>query len=97
MHKERHAEAMATEMREIVRHSQALVEATAGEIDDRIQNIRADLEERLRAVKGKYSELDSRFRDKVRNADELVRDKPYHAMGGTFLAGLILGWFMTRK
>ena len=97
MSKGLNTEAITEEMREIVRHSQALLEATAGEIDDKVQKIRSDLEERLRSAKGNYGELENRFRDKFKCADEYVRDKPYHAIGGTFLAGLILGWFVTRK
>ncbi len=97
MHKKEYSEAMAAEMREIVCHAQALVEATAGEADDRIRKVRDDLQERLRSAKEKYSELESHLKDKVKIADELVRDKPYHAMGGTFLVGLLLGWLVTRK
>lgn len=97
MSREHFTETTAAEMREIVRHSRALLDATAGEIDDRVQKIRADLEERLRAAKGRCCDMESRLKDTVRNADEAVREKPYHAMGGTFLAGLFLGWFMARK
>jgi ElaB/YqjD/DUF883 family membrane-anchored ribosome-binding protein len=91
------SEAITEEMREIVRHSQALLEATAGEVDDKVQKIRSDLEERLRSAKGNYGELEDCLKDKFKCADEFVRDKPYHAIGGTFLAGLILGWLATRK
>lgn len=97
MRKENNSEAMSAEMREIITHAQALVEATAGEVDDRIGKVRTELEERLRAAKDKYGQLESQFMDKFKAADELVRDSPYQAMGGTFLAGLLLGWFMTRK
>jgi len=97
MRKVEPTEAMAMEIREIVRHSQALIEATAGELDEGVQNIRTDLEERLRMAKDKYGDLENTLRDKIKYTDELVRDKPYHVMGGTFLAGLLLGWFMTRK
>ena len=27
----------------------------------------------------------------------LIHDKPYHAVGGSFLIGLVLGWLMSRK
>jgi ElaB/YqjD/DUF883 family membrane-anchored ribosome-binding protein len=97
MNKQSHSEAISDEMREIVRHAQALVEATAGEVDDRISKVRADLQERLLAAKDKYGELECHLKEKVKAADELVRDKPYHAMGGTFLVGLLLGWLVNRK
>ena len=34
---------------------------------------------------------------KVQAADEFIHVKPYYAIGGTFIAGLFLGWFMSRK
>lgn len=97
MHKEHHTEAMAAEMRAIVSHAQALVEATAGEVDDKISKARANLQERLHTVQGSFGGWEGKFKDKADAADDLIRDKPYQVMGGTFLAGLLLGWFMTRK
>lgn len=97
MHKEHFSDTLSAEMREIVSHAQALVEATGGEVDDKIRKVRADLQERLSSAKDKYGELGSLLQEKAKAADAMVRDKPYQAMGGTFLAGLLLGWFMTRK
>jgi ElaB/YqjD/DUF883 family membrane-anchored ribosome-binding protein len=88
---------MATEMREIVRHAQALVEATSGEVDDKIAKVRESLKERLNAATEAYAELGCHFGDKIKAADQLVREKPYHAMGGGLLMGLLLGWLITRK
>lgn len=97
MNRESHSEAMAAEMREIVSHAQALVEATAGEVDERIARVRKDLQERLKSAKDKFGELECGLLDKVKAADGLVREKPYHVIGGSFLGGLLLGWLMTRK
>jgi ElaB/YqjD/DUF883 family membrane-anchored ribosome-binding protein len=97
MQKEQSSEAMSREMREIVSHAQALVEATAGDVDDKIGKVRADLQERLQAAKEKYGDLECHLMDRVKAADGMVRDKPYYAMSGSFLAGLLLGWIVTRK
>lgn len=97
MHKEHFSDTLSAEMREIVAHAQALVEATGGEVDEKIRKARADLQERLHSAKETYGELGSLIQEKAKVADAMVRDKPYQAMGGTFLAGLLLGWFMTRK
>jgi ElaB/YqjD/DUF883 family membrane-anchored ribosome-binding protein len=35
--------------------------------------------------------------DKAQAADEFIHAKPYYAIGGTFIGGLLLGWFMSRK
>ncbi|MFP5222209.1 MAG: YqjD family protein [Acidobacteriota bacterium] len=97
MRKEHLSDALSAEMREILAHAQDLVEATAGDVDDRIRKARAELQKRLHSARDKYDDLESLIQEKAKVADAMVRDKPYQAMGGTFLAGLLLGWFMTRK
>ncbi len=96
-----YSEEAAKELREIVRHAGTLLDATAGEADDRIKKARAQLEDRLAAARSKYDELggilDTTFDDAAAAADRMVRDKPYHVIGGAFLGGLLLGWFMSRR
>lgn len=92
-----HTEAMAQELREVIAHAQKLVEATAGELDDRTRAARAVLEERLAQAKVKCGELEGHLRDRMHDADKLIREKPYYAIGGSFVIGLLLGWLMSRK
>ena len=87
----------AAELREIMRHAGALLDATAGEADDRIQKAREKLEEQLAATKKKYADFEDRLGERLQSADRIIHDKPYHAVGGSFLLGLLLGWFMSRK
>lgn len=86
-----------SELREIMRHASALLEATAGQADEQIKKVRAKLEDRLAEAKDRYSGMEGVFDDTVDSADRLVHDKPYHVIGGSFLAGLFLGWFLSRK
>jgi len=88
---------MSKEIHHIMDHAQALVDATSGELDDRIKSARAALKERLESVRSEYGELQDGLIDKVQAVDELIHEKPYYAIGGTFIAGLFLGWFMSRK
>lgn len=92
-----HTEAMARELREIIRHAGALVDATADEADERVQKARDTLEQRLEAAKRNYADLDDLLDEKLQAADRVIHEKPYHAVGGSFLVGLLLGWFMSRK
>jgi ElaB/YqjD/DUF883 family membrane-anchored ribosome-binding protein len=91
------ADAMAAELREIIRHAGALVDATADEADEQVQKAREQLGKRLEAAKSKYAALDDLLDEKIEAADRLIHEKPYHAVGGSFLLGLLLGWFMSRK
>jgi ElaB/YqjD/DUF883 family membrane-anchored ribosome-binding protein len=88
---------MNREMQLVIDRAQALVDATAGELDAKIKAARDSLQENLESARSGYVELENRLADTVQVADEFVREKPYQVIGGTFLAGLLLGWFMSRK
>ncbi len=91
------AQKMSEEMQHLVDHARALVDATSGELDDRIKSAREALKERLDSSKSSYGDLEKQVLDKVMVADEFIHVKPYYAIGGTFIGGLLLGWFMSRK
>lgn len=88
---------LSQEMHYIMDHAHALVDATSGELDGRIKSARTALKKGLEAAKGEYGDLEAQILEKVQTADEFVHVKPYYAIGGTFIAGLLLGWFMSRK
>ena len=88
---------ISEEMQHIIDHARALVDATSGELDDRIKSAREALKERLDSTKSGYCDLEKQFLGKVMDADEFIHIKPYYAIGGTFIGGLLLGWFMSRK
>lgn len=88
---------MSQEMQNIMDRAHALVDATSGELDERIKSARTALKERLESAKGDYGKLEEQLLDKVQAADEFIHVKPYYAIGGTFIGGLLLGWFMSRK
>ena len=91
------AAAMSQEMQHIIEHAQALVEATSGEVDDRIKAARTALQERLATTRGEVDALEDRLLETLECADKFIHVKPYYAIGSTFVAGLFLGWFMSRK
>jgi len=95
--KQDHAKTMRKEMQQIMDHAAALVDATSGELDDRVKAARDALNERIESAKSEYGDLEDQFLDKVQAVDEYIHAKPYHASGATFIAGLFLGWFLTRK
>ncbi len=88
---------MSKEMQTILSRAHTLVDATSGELDDRIISARAALNDRLEAAKGEYSQLEDQLQVKVQSADDYIHGKPYYAIGGSLIAGLFLGWFMSRK
>jgi ElaB/YqjD/DUF883 family membrane-anchored ribosome-binding protein len=88
---------MNKEMHHILDHAHALINATSGELDERIKTARAALKERLDTVKGEYGEMEGRLMDEVKAVDEFIHVKPYYAIGGTLITGLFMGWLLARK
>lgn len=94
-------ERMSAELHEIMHHAQALLEATGGELDEQVKKARQALSESMATAKDRYGEYGYKLLDSVKNTacetDRLVKDKPYYAIGGTFIVGLLLGWVLSRK
>jgi len=94
-------ERMGAELHEIMEHAQALMEATGGELDEQVKKARKALGECLVTAKDRYGDYQHRFLETARSAasdaDQVVREKPYYVIGGTFVVGLLLGWVLSRK
>lgn len=88
---------MGQELQDIMRHAEALLEATSGEMDARVREARERLDARLAEAKRKYQATGESFKETVEATDRFVHEKPYQAIGGFFLAGLLLGWFMRGR
>ncbi|WP_300160807.1 hypothetical protein [Solidesulfovibrio sp.] len=87
----------AREIHHLLDQAQALVDATAGEQESRIKSARDALASRLESAKDAVSRAEGRFLEKVRATDAVIRERPYYAMGGACLAGLLFGWLLSRK
>jgi ElaB/YqjD/DUF883 family membrane-anchored ribosome-binding protein len=85
------------EFQDILRHAEALLDATAGEVDERVKQARTKLDARLAEARSKFAATGDEVRRTVETTDRFVRDKPYYAIGGSFLVGLLLGWLMRGK
>ncbi len=64
-------------MQHIMDHARALVDATSGELDDRIKSAREALKERLNSSKSGYDNLEKQLMSKVTEADDFIHVKPY--------------------
>lgn len=94
---QRNMKTMEKEMHKMIEHAQALIDATSDEVDDHIKSARAALLERLDSAKKEYGEIEEKVMAKVQSADEFIHAKPYYAIGGSFIVGLLFGWSMSRK
>jgi ElaB/YqjD/DUF883 family membrane-anchored ribosome-binding protein len=51
----------------------------------------------LESAKDAFGRAEGRFLEKVQAVDAVVHEKPYYAIGGAGLCGLLLGWLLSRK
>jgi len=91
------SQTMAEELHQLMAQAQALVDATAGEQEARIKAARDGLHDRLELAKSAFGRAEGQFMEKVKATDAVIHAKPYYAIGGACLGGLLLGWLLSRK
>ena len=65
------------------------------------EQLRGKLQRKLQAAQRKLGDFEEvaaeRVKETARQADQLVQDKPYYAMGFAALAGLVVGVLLNRR
>ena len=88
-------------LRAVMCDAEALVEATAAQTGEKIQEARARTEESLRRVKGGLSDVEREALKRARvvagEADEYVRANPWQVIGTTAAIALLLGLLVSRR
>jgi ElaB/YqjD/DUF883 family membrane-anchored ribosome-binding protein len=68
-----------------------LVKATAGDAKDGLIDARARLDKAIVSSRRTCEQAKQKVRKGIKDADELVRQKPYQSIGLAFGAGLLIG------
>ena len=94
-------EKLFADLEAVVRDAEALVKATAGQGNDKLQEVRARAEETLKQAR---SRIDAAEDDALRQVKELagaaegyVRDNPWRAVGMAAGVGLLVGLLLGRR
>ena len=87
---------MHGELQQLIDRAQQLVDATADKLDDGIQSARDALVNGLEDARWQAADLEERLRARTDQAQCFVEEKPYQAVGYSFMAGLILGWILSK-
>ncbi|WP_027186043.1 DUF883 family protein [Desulfovibrio inopinatus] len=90
-------EQLNEDFKRLVADAQNLLKATSDDLDDKTREARSRLEQSINDAKIKYSSVTDTVKEQTDMADRLLHEKPYHAVGASFLIGLILGWLFGRK
>lgn len=84
------------ELQQLIDRAQQLVDVTADKLDESVQGARDSLLIGLEDARWRAAELEESVRAKADQAEDYVREKPYQAVGVSFVAGLFVGWLMSK-
>jgi ElaB/YqjD/DUF883 family membrane-anchored ribosome-binding protein len=89
------------DLRAVVRDAEALLRATSSQTGERLQEVRARVEESLRAAKSRLNELQEHTLQRAREAttatEEYVRKNPWQALGIAAGIGVLIGLLVSRR
>jgi ElaB/YqjD/DUF883 family membrane-anchored ribosome-binding protein len=92
---------LAEDLKIVIADTEELLKATAGQAGDKIQSIRARVEETLHSAKIRMEDMEHDAVEKVKAAakatDQYVHNNPWPAVGIATGIGLLVGWLMGRK
>jgi ElaB/YqjD/DUF883 family membrane-anchored ribosome-binding protein len=94
-------EKLMEDLRRVVVDVEGLVKATAGQAGERLGEARTKAEDTLRAARERLSEFEEQAREKAveaaGEADRLVRDNPWQAVGIAAGVAFLLGILVSRR
>jgi ElaB/YqjD/DUF883 family membrane-anchored ribosome-binding protein len=92
---------LVADLKAVVGDAEALLQATKGEVGERVDAVRARAEASLRAAKTRLSEVERSVADHAKEAtkaaDEYVREHPWTAVGIAAAVGVVVGVLLARK
>lgn len=92
---------LAADLRAVIADTEELLKATAGQAGDKIQSVRARVEETLSSARARISSLEDSAVENVKASakatDLYVHENPWQSIGIAAGVGLIFGWLLGRK
>ena len=94
-------EKLAADLKQVVADAEDLLKATAGQTGEKVQQVRAKVEESLkqareRMIKVEHLALD-RAKEAAKTTDAWVHHNPWQAIGIGAAAGFVIGWLMNHR
>ena len=95
------ADKLMHEMKAVVRDTENLLKATAGDASERAAKARAQVEESLRHAQASLSDMEqhlvARARAAAKTTDRYVHENPWPSMGAVAGAAFIIGLLVGRR
>lgn len=94
-------ERVVADLKSLVRDSEDLLKATAGDMSEKAKETRARVTAALERAKNTCNEVTeqtvAKAKEVAKKADTMVRSHPYETIGVAFGLGLLIGVLVTRK
>ncbi|OAM44698.1 hypothetical protein A7Q03_07755 [Eikenella sp. NML99-0057] len=94
-------EELLQEVRAVLDDVEELYQSGVEEGSKEAEQLRGKLQRKLQAAQRKLGDFEEVAAERVKQtasqADQLVQDKPYYAMGFAALAGLVVGVLLNRR
>jgi ElaB/YqjD/DUF883 family membrane-anchored ribosome-binding protein len=94
-------ERVLADFRALVRDSETLLKATAGDVSEKAKEARARLRAALERAKSTCDELQRQAvavaKAAAKKADAVIREHPYQSVGVAFGVGVLIGVLVGRK
>lgn len=84
----------------VVAQAEELIEATAGDLGERAQEVRLELGRKIEAAKERLHDLGDvkeAAEEGLKEADRMIRKHPYESVGVALVAGLLIGALLNRR
>ena len=92
---------LVDDMKAVIADAEELLKATAGATGEKLGEVRARADARLRDARGRLAEIDdavvARAKDAARAADDYVHEHPWGAVGIAAVAGILVGVLISRR
>jgi ElaB/YqjD/DUF883 family membrane-anchored ribosome-binding protein len=94
-------ERVVADLKSLVRDSEDLLKATAGDVSEKVKETRSRLTAALERAKGTCEGLQHQTaataREAARKADTVIREHPYESLGVAFGVGLLIGVLVIHR
>lgn len=90
------SEKLVRDVRVLLQDAEALIKATAGDIEERTRETRAKLAGALVVTRETCNHFESQLTKRVHAANALVRERPFEAIAVVFGMGIVFGILLDR-
>ena len=90
-------ERLVGDLKTVVHDAEDLMKATAGQVGDKVAEVRSRLSSAMESAKATCHRLEEKTIAAAKATDKTIREHPYESIGIAFGLGLLIGVLVTRK